>query len=123
MIKEIQKVHFPTTDKADSMWSPDIIANRILLPVTSHFQQYPISQQSIDFGFSLSENIKNIQVYTGEFQTFRQALNLDYIRYKEHPLNGDYEGKEESRDWIFKVNGCYPSFFSFWKKCKKEITF
>ena len=123
MIKKIQKVHFPTTYEADSMWSPDIIANRILLPVPSHFEQYPISQQSIDFVFSLSENIKNIRVYTGEFQPFKKEFNPDYIRCKEHPLNRHFEGKEESSDWIFKVNGYNLSFFSFWKKCKKKITF
>jgi len=107
----------------DPLWNAEITANRILLLEPSHFEQYPISKQSLDFVFALSKNIINIQVYIGEFETLKKEFNLNDIIYKEHPLNAHYEGKEESRDWMFNVNGYYPSFFAFWKKCKKEITF
>jgi len=48
---------------------------------------------------------------------------LKDIYYKEHPLNLDYQGTEIPRDWMFSVKGYYPSFFAYWKKCKKEIIF
>jgi deoxyribodipyrimidine photo-lyase len=32
-----------------------------------------------------------------------------------------YQGEEDQRDWMFEVKGYYSSFFSFWKKCKKEL--
>ena len=107
----------------DPHWNEEITANRILLFEPSHFKQYPISKQSLDFAFALSKNINNVQVYIGEFQSLKNDYNLKDIRFKEHPLNRHYEGKEESRDWMFNVSGYYPSFFAFWKKCKKEITF
>ncbi|MBT8292496.1 MAG: deoxyribodipyrimidine photolyase [Eudoraea sp.] len=107
----------------DPLWNAEITANRILLLEPSHFEQYPISKQSLDFVFALSKNIKNVQVYIGEFETLKKEFNLNDIIYKEHPLNANYEGKEDSRDWMFNVRGYYPSFFAFWKKCKKEISF
>ena len=42
------------------------------------------------------------------------------IFFKEHPLNWD-EGHEDSRTWMTNVKGDFSSFFSFWKKCEKEI--
>ena len=42
---------------------------------------------------------------------------------KEHPLNSHYTGIKVSRDFIFDVKGYYPSFFSYWKKCKKELIY
>ncbi len=105
----------------DPLWKKDISANRILLLEPSHFEQYPVSQNTIDFIFNISEeNIENIQIYVGEFHELIKEHNFGDIYYKEHPLNQHYEGIEEPRDWMFTVKGYYPSFFSFWKKCKKE---
>jgi len=69
------------------------------------------------------ENIPNIQVYVGEFNELITNYNLENIHYKEHPLNEHYKGAEESRDWMFDVQGYYPSFFAFWKKCKKQLIY
>jgi deoxyribodipyrimidine photo-lyase len=89
----------------------------------SHFKQYPVSQKTIDFIVDLSKNIENIQIYVGEFNELITNYNLGSLYYKEHPLNDHYQGTEEPRDWMFAVKGYYPSFFAFWKKCKKEIIF
>lgn len=106
----------------DPLWKKDVIANRILLLEPSHFKAYPISQKTIDFIFNISkENIQNIQIYAGEFSELVKEYNFRDIYYKEHPLNKHYEGIEEPRDWMFSVQGYYPSFFSFWKKCKKQL--
>ena len=71
----------------------------------------------------LTENIKHIQVYVGEFDDFINRFSINNLLYKEHPLNTHYKGRKESRDWMFNTKGYYPSFFSFWKKCKKELNY
>ncbi|MEM9001450.1 MAG: FAD-binding domain-containing protein [Bacteroidota bacterium] len=106
----------------DPLWKEEISANRILLLEPSHFKAYPVSQKTIDFVLGLSKNIKDIQVYVGEFHQLIDSYALQNIHYKEHPLNSHYQGTEMPRDWMFDVRGYYPSFFAFWKKCKKEIT-
>jgi deoxyribodipyrimidine photo-lyase len=69
------------------------------------------------------ENILNIQIYIGEFNDLMADFNLENIHYKEHPLNNHYKGVEEPREWMFDVKGYHSSFFSFWKKCKKQLAY
>ncbi|MGB5820183.1 MAG: FAD-binding domain-containing protein [Saonia sp.] len=107
----------------DPQWKKEILANRIILLEPSLFKKYPISQKSIDFVLALKENIENAQVYVGAFNELVNEYRLKEIYYKEHPLNGHYEGIAESRDWMFTVQGYYSSFFGFWKKCKKELNY
>ena len=68
----------------------------------------------------LAQNIPDIRVYVGEFNELQKEYGIVEILYKEHPLN-QYEGTEESRDWMFSVTGYFRSFFAFWKKCEKEL--
>ena len=106
----------------DPTWKKDINANRVLLIEPSVFEKHPISKKSMDFMLSLSENIKDIQIYVGEFDELIQDYSLDTVFFKEHPLNINYnKGNEESRDWMFDVTGYFSSFFGFWKKCKKQL--
>ena len=105
----------------DPNWKKDKTVNRILLLEPSHFKQYPVSQKSIDFMLSLASNIDGIQVYVGEFQELIATCNLKNVHFKEHPLSSHYQGQEEQREWMFSVQGYYPSFFKFWKQCKKEL--
>ncbi|RKS53746.1 deoxyribodipyrimidine photo-lyase [Gillisia mitskevichiae] len=108
----------------DPLWKKEISANRILLLESSHFKEYPVSQKTMDFIIELAEeNITNIQVYVGEFNELIKDHNFADIYYKEHPLNNHYKGIEKPRDWMFDVKGYYPSFFAFWKKCKKRLDF
>ena len=107
----------------DPIWKKEQPANRVLLLAPSHFEDYPVSQNTINFIIGLSKNIENIQLFVGEFNALKTTYNLESIYYKEHPLNKHYQGIETQRDWLFSVKGYYPSFFSFWKKCKKEILF
>jgi deoxyribodipyrimidine photo-lyase len=60
-------------------------------------------------------------VFVGVFDELQKQAGISDIIFKEHPLNKNYKGKEEPRDWMFSVKGYYPSFFAFWKKCKKEL--
>lgn len=108
----------------DPIWKKDLSANRILLLEPSHFENYPVSQKTIDFVLSISkENISNVQIYVGEFHELTEDYHLKEIYYKEHPLNNHYKGIEEPREWMFDVKGYYPSFFAYWKKCKKQLSF
>ena len=108
----------------DPVWKNDISANRFLLLEPSHFKQYPVSQKTINFIIKLAkDNIENIQIYVGEFDTLVSEYKLENLFFKEHPLNKHYQGTEDSRDWMFDVQGYFPSFFSFWKKCKKQLTY
>jgi len=108
----------------DPLWKKELSANRILLLEPSHFEKYPVSQKTIDFILEISEeNIPNIQIYVGEFQELVSDYNLGDIYSKEHPLSKHYKGIEEAREWMFDAQGYYPSFFAFWKKCKKQLNY
>ena len=51
------------------------------------------------FMIDLSKNIKNIKIFVGEFNELpikNQSL------FQEHPLNYNYIGTEDSREWICK---------------------
>ena len=50
----------------------------------------------------------------------KNNYNINNTLFKEHPLN-NYEGIEDSRDWMFDSHENVKSFFSYWKKCKKEL--
>lgn len=106
----------------DPLWRADESANRILLLEPSHFKKYPVSDKVIKFILDLSENIPEMQIFVGEFEELEKEITGDCY-FKEHPTAEHYRGIEEDRDWMFSVKGYYGSFFSFWKKCKKEIPF
>ena len=108
----------------DPIWRKNLKANKILLLEPSHFEKYPVCKKTIDFIIDLAKkNIPSIQVYVGEFKDLIKNHFIKEVYYKEHPTNRHYQGVEESRDWMFEVNGYYPSFFSFWKKCKKQLNY
>lgn len=107
----------------DPLWYKDKDYQRILLLEPSKFEQHPVSSKCIIFARELSKNIPHIKVFVGEFETLLTHITPDKIIFKEHPLNYNYKGSEEPRDWMFDVKGYFPSFFSFWKKCKKEMNY
>ncbi len=108
----------------DPTWDKDIVANRILLLEPSHFSNHPISKKTLDFITKFSkENIHQIQLYLGEFDDLVDKYLLKDVHFKEHPLNNHYKGIEVNRDWMFDVEGYHSSFFSFWKKCKKQLDY
>lgn len=106
----------------DPNFGKDIIANKILLIEPDFFDQYPISENCMNFMLDLSKNISGIQIYVGSFDSLKSEFNLKNIYYKEHPFNANYSGTEIERDWIVKdLDGYSPSFFSYWKKIEKHI--
>lgn len=107
----------------DPYWYQGQDMQRIYLLEPSFFKQNPVSQKCLHFALELTKNIEGIQLFVGEFSELAEQINSEHIIYKEHPTSGHYRGAEESRDWMSSVKGYYPSFFAFWKKCKKEIRY
>ncbi len=120
-LDETKGVALYTWYNMDPKWRKEENLNRILLLEPSHFEKYPISKKSIEFLLDLGNNIEKIQVFVGEFSKLRSNYPEVNFFFKEHPTNAHFVGTEDSRDWLSSVNGYYPSFFSFWKKVKKEI--
>lgn len=105
----------------DPNWRKDLIANRVILLDPKRFEQYPMGENTINFIQALRKNIPNLKLFSGTFEDFKDQHKPMKIYFKEHPLNKDYKGTEDPRDWMFNVQGYYPSFFQFWKKCRKEL--
>lgn len=105
----------------DPYWRKNEEANRILILEPSHFKKYPINQNPLNFALELSKNVDKLQVFVGEFSELKTYLKNSQIVFKEHPFNEHFEGIKDERDWMFSVKGYFPSFFAFWKKCRKEI--
>jgi deoxyribodipyrimidine photo-lyase len=112
----------------DPNWRKEENVNRLLLLEPSHFSNYPVSKNVINFLISLSKNIEGIQVFVGEIKDLEKVyVNLDlnnYLISKEHPFFTHYPGIKDPREWLFpNVNEYYPSFFSYWKRCEKSLQF
>lgn len=105
----------------DPDWHAGEDVQRVLLLEPSFFKTYPVSQKCIEFVTQLADNIDGIQILVAEFESLTQQVDPGQIIYKEHPTNRHYLGTEEARSWMFELSGYYPSFFAFWKKCKKLI--
>ena len=105
----------------DPSWHKGEKYQRIFLLEPSKFKRHPVSSKCINFALELSKNISDIKLYVGEFEELLNYIDPGKIHYKEHPLNYNYKGVEEPREWLSNVKGYSPSFFSFWKKCRKQL--
>ena len=105
----------------DPNWRKDEKANRILIFEPKKFKKYPVSQKCIDFCINLSQNITDIQIFFGSMDELRFNYKISNLIFKEHPLNTHYTGIEDQRDWLFKIEGEYLSFFKYWNKIRKKL--
>ena len=125
----------------DPLWHADVSVNRILLIEPNHFNQFPITEKVVQFVIDLAKtNIQGIQIFIGNFEDLIQAIQISFtnsnasvedtqsekskpiIYFKEHPTTKHYQGIREERDWLFpQVDGYFPSFFGYWKKCEKWL--
>ena len=96
-------------------------ANRVLIFEPKIFEKYPVSQKCLDFSINLSKNIDDIQIFFGGIDLLSSEHNVYNFIYKEHPLNSHYKGKEDERDWLYKIEGEYLSFFKYWNKIRKKL--
>jgi deoxyribodipyrimidine photo-lyase len=120
MIKNDQVTYLYNFYNLDPGWHRNDTGNRILLLEPSHFRHYPVSSRSVEFMLNLSNNIEDIRIFVGEFDDLINQFSLSKICYKQHPLCRHYRGHGENPETMFEVNGYYPSFFAFWKKCLKR---
>ncbi len=106
----------------DPIWNQSGNLNNVLLLEPSHFSEFPISQNNLNFMLKLAENIPNIQVFVGEFHELKSKVGQNQMFvFKEHPLFDHYEGQKHEREWMFpEVSNQYGSFFKFWQACIKS---
>jgi len=105
----------------DPEWKSGIRANRILLLDTDLFDRYPVCGRSIDFVLGLATSIEGLQVFCGTFGELARHLHESAVFFRQHPTNSHFRGVEEPREWLFPVQGYYPSFFSYWKQCERFL--
>jgi deoxyribodipyrimidine photo-lyase len=103
----------------DVNWRNNFDAHRILLIEPSIFKKYPISAKSMQFMLDLSINILEIKVFVGEFNDL--PINNSTVYFKEHPLNYNYKGVADAREWLTSINEEYSSFFKFWHQVRLEL--
>ena len=125
----------------DPLWHADASVNRILLLEPKHLNQFPVTEKVLQFVIDLAKtNIPSIQIFIGNFEDLLQLIQISFtnsntaaentqsdnnkpiIYFKEHPTTKHYQGIREVRDWLFpQVDGYFPSFFGYWKKCEKLL--
>ena len=105
----------------DPNWRKNEKANRVLIFEPKIFLEYPISQKCLDFSINLSQNINDIQILFGDIDLLKSKYGVSKFIFKEHPLNSHYKGEEDERDWLFKIEGEYLSFFKYWNKIRKKL--
>ena len=105
----------------DPNWRKNEKANRVLIFEPKIFLEYPISQKCLDFSINLSKNINDIQIFFGDIDLLKSKYGVSKFIFKEHPLNSHYKGEEDERDWLFKIEGEYLSFFKYWNKIRKKL--
>ena len=105
----------------DTKWRQELDANRILLIEPSIFNKYPISDNSMKFMLDLSKNIENIIIFVGEFSDL--PIKGSDVYFKEHPLNFNYKGIQDDRDWILKPEQSFSSFFKHWNYVLKKLAY
>lgn len=112
----------------DPEWRKGEVANRVLLLEPSHFVRYPVSEKVIRFITDLSGNIPGIHIYTGEISDLQALYGKSSLSSgeafisKDHVAFGHYPGIRDSYKWMFpEVVGEYPSFFAYWKRCKRYL--
>jgi deoxyribodipyrimidine photo-lyase len=106
----------------DPLWHADKPGNRILLLEPSHFRDFAVSDKVMKFMLGLAKNIEGLQVFVGELNELPGLREVPQIISRKHPAFKHYPGIKEERDWLFpEVNGFYPSFFAYWKKCQPVL--
>jgi deoxyribodipyrimidine photo-lyase len=121
----------------DPLWHADESMNRVLLLEPNHFEHFPVTEKVLQFIVDLAiTNIPGLQIFVGNFEDLFQHIETismsdkniiteksnAIIYFKEHPTTQHYQGIQEARDWLFpQVDGYFPSFFGYWKKCERYL--
>jgi deoxyribodipyrimidine photo-lyase len=111
-----------TWNNLDPLWRRSTSARKILLLDRLEFEKRPVSEKTVSFVLELSKNIEGMEIYFGTFSELQAQLPQHAFYFKEHPSQINWQGHQDSRDWIFpEVTNYTPSFFGYWKKCEKYV--
>ncbi len=105
----------------DPNWKSGENYQHVLLLEPSFFEKFPVSRKVLSFALELSKNIPDLKIFVGEFSDLNMIISTENINYKEHPTNNHYKGNRETRISLSNLEGNFSSFFSYWKKIKKEL--
>ena len=105
----------------DPNWKAGENYQHVFLLEPSFFEKFPVSQRVLNFALELSKNVSNLKIFVGEFSDLNEKIATENIFFKEHPTNSHYFGTCENRKSLSTLEGDFPSFFSYWKKIKKEL--
>ncbi|MBL56887.1 MAG: deoxyribodipyrimidine photolyase [Flavobacteriales bacterium] len=115
-----EKIRLYNYYNLDPTWRKDDDSIPILLLEPSVFKKHPIGENALNFMLKFNQENLNAEIFNGEFHDLIKLFSPSEIFYKEHPLNGNYKGIEDQRNWMYEDLGKYSSFFNFWKKIKKQ---
>lgn len=106
----------------DPNWEIHKKVNRVLILEPSHFDKFPISEKVLRFILEASKNIKDLQIFCGEFDTLSSRFPFQNFTAKEHPIL-KFEGVQiTQRDWIVpEVEGFFQSFSKYYSQCQKYL--
>ena len=104
----------------DPQWRADSTTIPVLLLEPSVFKSHPISNKCLAFMMDFNKKNLKANLFVGEFKELQETHQPSHFYFKEHPLNHNYKGIQDDREWMFEDPEKYNAFFSFWKKVKKQ---
>lgn len=112
-----------TTYTLNPLWHAGKSANRVLVLEPSHFKRFPVSEKVMEFVLQLTNNIPELQVFTGEVTEIPGISDFSEVIAVKHPLALHFPAKLEEPKWLFPDVQPTGSFSSFWKKCEVILSF
>ncbi|MFN4316415.1 MAG: FAD-binding domain-containing protein [Chitinophagaceae bacterium] len=102
----------------DPLWHAGKPGHRLLVLEPSHFRNHPVGEKVVRFILQLAKNIEGIKLFVGEISELPALWKVPAVYSKKHPAFTHYPGVKEERDWLVpELDGYFPSFFAYWKKC------
>ena len=59
--------------------------------------------------------------YTGDDKNDELPVGNSKVYFKEHPLNYNYKGTEDSREWLCLPDVKFKSFFKHWNYVVRQL--
>jgi deoxyribodipyrimidine photo-lyase len=108
-------------------WFSDIDANRVLVLSPSHYREFPVQQNVLDFTIQLAQSsIDSIQIFVGEISELvkisEESSDLP-VYIIDHVLYASEKGVTRTPYpyMVPQVSGYFPSFFTYWKRVEKFV--
>ncbi|MEK9657272.1 MAG: FAD-binding domain-containing protein [bacterium] len=112
-----------TSYTLDPTWLMDQSIQRVLLLEPSHFDQYPVSQQVLDFILKIAKTfIPSIKIWVAEFDHCLKHCPNSQIYYQEHPFTRHFKGHQTKRQFLVSCDKPYFQFFKYYKAVMKSLS-